>query len=1554
MSSISEKIANMSPEKRELFEMMLMEQGVDLSEILIVPQKRDGNKFPLSFSQQRLWFLDQMEPGSPLYNIPSVIKIKGKVNTEALEKSFNKVIERHEVLRSYFRKDNGEPQQIIMPRLYLTLNLIDLQNVAQADWDKETEARARKEAKQSFLLSKGPLLSTKLLKFSPRDFVLLVTMHHIVSDNWSTGLLVHEIMHCYDAYIKDKEISLPPLTVQYADFSFWQRKWLKGKTLEKQTAYWRRQLDGIPPVLDFPLDYPRPSYQTYNGSFKLFQFEKKVQDKINRLSREQNVTLFMTMLAAFYVLLQRYSGEDDICVGSPIANRNRAETEALIGFFVNTLVLRGDLSGNPTFKELLQRVKEMTLGAQDHQDLPFETLIEDLQPERDMSHSPLFQMMFVMNNAKVEKLQLSDLELTLVELENDSTKFDLILNVTDNEDGLFCKLEYNTDLFKEETMGRFIGHYRNLIYSILRKPDKRISDLHILSKNEAVLLQSWSQPQKWYDEKQTVVQLFELQAAKTPQNTALRFAAQALTYRELNKRANQLARFLQNSGLQSGQIVGVCAGRSAETIVALLAILKAGGVYLPLDPDYPAERLEYMLNDSGARFLLTQKNLSAYIKKHKARVFLLDENKEAFDAEAPENLSQNINLQDTAYIIYTSGSTGNPKGVEITQSVFSNHCCDMRDFYELTEQDNVLQFAALNFDASIEQIIPPLLSGATVVMRDNEIWDSLTFSQKISEYDLTVINPPTAYWAQLAAEWAEKPQLIPENSLRLVIIGGDVLKTETLQNWYKTPLGHLRLLNAYGPTETAITAATFEVPPCFKGERVPIGRPQANRTVHILNKHGNHLPIGVPGELHIGGTALARGYLGRPELTAEKFIRNPFSEQEGARLYKTGDRVRFLPDGNMDFLGRVDFQVKIRGFRIELGEIEAALSLLPEIKENVVVAANDEKGGKHLVAYYVAEEGKQLKQEAAKEALKQSLPEYMIPGLFMKIDKMPLGPAGKLNRRALPKADLSRAELQTEYIAPRTETEEKLAAMVKEILQVERIGVKDSFFDLGGHSMMAMQLVSKVRNEYDVELSLRTLFEQPTVEGIAAAIEQEAHKDDAEVDDLLAEMQGLSDEDVQLLLDETESDQTKDTAGGRDDRPRNALEEYLLRLWEKALQKSGLGIYDDFILLGGDKAKSDIILRQLEIDFESKAPPDAVFQAPQVADFAYLMNEYYHNKIERKFGKIEYSKSTFSGIKNSGLEKEKTDRNDLESIKNIIQPFPLHSLPKEKKNRKAVFVLSPPRSGSTLLRVMMDGHPKLFAPPEMDLLSFVKIRERHSFFEKSGLLMWLDALIRTIMEAFEANESEAQEIYKAYEAQDITTHEFYKRLQFRIGDSLLVDKTPSYALDKNILQRMETEFDQPYYIHLMRHPKAMIHSFIEARLDQHFFKYGHPFSRKQLAELIWTISHQNILDFFKEIPQERIFSLRYEDLVTVPDQILHKLCDTLNIDFDDEMLKPYHGDKMTSGSKPSSQMVGDFKFYMHNKINASAAERWKKHFKKAVLGLSTIELAGSFGYEDLE
>ncbi len=1174
MEDIFKNLANLSPKKRELVELMLRERGIDLSKTAILPQKRTTNRFPASFAQQRLWFLDQLDPGSPLYIIPSGIRLHGDFSAKALEWALNEVIRRHEVLRTTFESEDGGAVQIIAPKLSLKIEIRRFQISSDEQKEKIIQEAALEETCRPFDLKNGPLLRMILLELDAQDRVLLLPMHHIISDNWSTGVFIHEMLAFYQTFTSNKSFPLPELTIQYADFSVWQRNWLQGAELERQVSFWKTKLAGCSGVLELVTDKPRPAVQSNKGAFLLFAIPHDISIALKQLGRSEDATLFQVLMAAFQVLLYRYSGQNDINVGTPIANRNRAEIETLIGFFINTLVIRGDLSGNPTFRQLLGQIKEFTLEAYAHQDLPFEILVDELKLQRDMSHTALFQTMLVLNNAPVEALELPGLVIEPLNIDNGTTKFDLVMNVIEEKDGLKGKFEYNIDLFETESIERFINHFKTLLVEIIKAPESRIDDLSFLHEMEMQkLLTEWQSGYTMNVTGKCIHHAFEEQVKHSPNAVAVRSEEKQYTYRELNERANRLARFLKRSGLKSETAAAVFCERSIEVVTAILAIFKAGGVYVPLDPAYPRERVEFILRDAAVSVVLTQKKLQKYLPTldnknndvptesspdslANPKTICLDADWHLITQESTGNPQAEIFPENLAYIIYTSGSTGIPKGVQIEHGVALNHLLGAAGHFGYTPDDRVLNFAAFNFDASLEQILAPLLCGAQLVVRGENIWPPSDFHNMVKKYGLTVINPPTVYWQQLAQEWFDHPELIPQNQLKLAIAGGDTMTPDALKNWQNTSLKSVRLLNAYGPTETTITAATFDVPADFSAKgnrRLPIGRALKNRRIYILDKKGRPAPIGIPGELHLGGAGIARGYLNRPDLTAERFIPDVFSNNDGDRLYRSGDLARWLPDGTIDFLGRVDQQVKIRGFRIELGEVENALREHPDIREVVVVlreikisrgTAGVEKEHKsvqtslnesakqedmkllriekRLVAYLVSRGEEKPDLQSLRAFLKDKLPDYMIPPVMVFLDEMPLMPNGKINRRMLPELEMNRDELRTAYVAPRGPVEEKIADIVADVLGLEKVGIKDNFFELGGHSMLAMQVITRVRDIFQVDIPLRSLFESPTVEGLASVITQSEaslHSED-DLDELLSELDSLSDDEVRKLLDE--------------------------------------------------------------------------------------------------------------------------------------------------------------------------------------------------------------------------------------------------------------------------------------------------------------------------------------------------------------------------------------------------------------------------------------------------
>ncbi len=1068
-----------------------------MSEIIQNMPEQDVYVFPASYAQQRLWFLDQFEPNSPFYNIPSAVRFKGHLNVAALEQSINEVVRRHETLRTTFAKVDGKPVQVIHPFAWTSIPVEDLQHLAEEEREAEAIRLARLEARTPFNLATGPLVRVKLIKLDDLDHLVLFTMHHIISDGWSVGVLIREISILYNAFIHNQPVPLPELPIQYADFAVWQQEYLTGEVLDKQLEYWKNQLNGRYgklQVLELPSDRPRPAVQTSNGDTIEVLFPGTLINQLKVLSSQEGATFFMTLLAAFQILLYRYTGLEDIAVGSPIANRNRAEIEDLIGFFVNTLVLRTNLAGDPTFKELLQRVKEVTLGAYSNQDIPFERLVELVQPERDMSHSPLFQVMFILqNNPMNGGLELPDVSLSTLDINAGTSTFDLTLMVTEQAVGASVSIEYNTDLFDRATMFRLLQHFQELLEGIVANPMERISRLPILPAPERQqVLVDWNNYQADYPTGLCIHQLFEAQAEFTPDAIAVAFDGRYLTYQELNERANQLAHYLRQRGVQPEKLVGICAEKSLELIVGVIGTLKAGGAYVPIDPTYPQDRIAHMLQDSNVAVLLTQQHILPDLPDHAAEIICLDSDWELIAQESTATPKLNVTPDNLAYVIYTSGSTGKSKGVMVMHRTLVNQYHAWEETFRLrTDTSSHLQMASFSFDVFSGDLVRALCSGSKLVLVPRDLLleaDQLYQLMLKEKVDIAEFVP--AVLRNLVQYLDNSGQNL--EFMNVLIAGSDVWYVGEYKKFMRYCGPNTRLLNTFGLTEATIDSSFFESQDLnLSLERlVPIGIPFNNTKIYILDQHNQPVPIGVPGELCVGGAGLARGYLNRPELTAEKFIPNPFSGIPGDRLYRTGDRARFLPDGNIEFLGRIDNQVKIRGFRIELGEIESVLGKHEHVKEVAVTAREDAPGSKRLVAYIVSKNGVQPTVSEFHGFLKEQLPDYMVPSYFVFLDQMPLTPNGKIDRKALPAPDQESAAVSaTEYIAPRTPTEEKLARIWSQVLGVEKIGVNDNFFELGGHSLLATQLVSRIRDEFEIELPLRSIFEVPFVAELAKKID---------------------------------------------------------------------------------------------------------------------------------------------------------------------------------------------------------------------------------------------------------------------------------------------------------------------------------------------------------------------------------------------------------------------------------------------------------------------------------
>ncbi|MEG4024268.1 amino acid adenylation domain-containing protein [Microcoleus sp. S13C4] len=926
----------------------------------IVPMGRDGN-LPLSFAQQRLWFLDQLVPNNPFYNVPAALRLTGSLNFSALQQTFNEIVRRHEALRTTLAVVSGQAVQRIAAAFHLPINVVDLRNLPKESRQTEANRLTAQEAQRSFNLSNDLLLRVTLLQLDDTEYLLMLNMHHIVSDGWSIGVLIQELGALYTAFASEKPSPLPSLSIQYADFAKWQREWLQGEVLETQLAYWRQQLNGIS-MLNLPADRPRPAIQSYRGKRQFLQLPKQLSEALETLSQREGVTLFMTMLAAFKTLLYHYAQQEDIVVGSPIANRNRSEIEALIGFFVNSLVLRTDLSGNPTFRELLNRVKEVALGAYAHQDLPFEKLVEELHPDRALNQNPLFQVAFALQNAPGNHLELPELTLSPQQLDVGTARFDLEFHLwerspnssgsnqspsnklwVDSSEGISGMVIYSADLFDEATITRLIGHFQTLLESIVTNPEQRIANLQYLSAQERDhLLVECNNTQADYPQDLCIHQLFEMQADRTPDAVALVFGDERVTYRELNLRSNQLARYLQKMGVGAEVLVGICCGRSLDLIVGMLGILKAGGAYLILDPSYPAERSSFMVKDAQLSVVLTQQQWVENLRSPNLQIVCLDTDWEIISQEIADNPTSAATAENLVYVIYTSGSTGKPKGVEIEHGSLLNLVFWHQREFGVSAGDRVTQIAAIGFDACGWEIWPYLAAGASIYFPEDDIRrDPEKLQNWLVSKAITISFLPTPLAEKvLLLDW---PQT---TALRILLAGGEKLQQHPLKSH------PFKLVNNYGPTENTVVTTSGYIPATEQTDIAPtIGRPIANTQIYILDKYLQPVPMGVVGELYIGGNGLARGYLNRPDLTAQRFIVNPFKPNSGERIYKTGDLVRYRGDRNLEFLGRIDEQVKIRGFRIELGEIETILTQHPAVQQTVAIASEDGQGDKRLVAY---------------------------------------------------------------------------------------------------------------------------------------------------------------------------------------------------------------------------------------------------------------------------------------------------------------------------------------------------------------------------------------------------------------------------------------------------------------------------------------------------------------------------------------------------------------------------------------------------------------------------
>jgi amino acid adenylation domain-containing protein len=1083
----------------------------ELYDIPFAPQSlTDKFVFPLSFSQQRLWLLDQLEGASATYNIHDTKLIRGTLDIQALQQAIQAIVQRHEALRTTFDFVNDAPVQIITPEIAFSCPVINLKTYPEAERLDVARQYAQCESQESFNLQKDILLRVKLLHLSETEHVLLVTIHHIIADAWSMELLWQELSQLYPAFVQGEASPLPPLPIQYADYTLWQRERLQGERLETQLNYWKQKLDSAITVLPLPTDYARPPQQTFIGKKVWGSLSPELTKAIKSFSRQEGCTLFMTLLAAFQTLLFRYSGQDDITVGSPIAGRSQLETESLMGCFVNTLVLRNALSGCPSFRELLQRVRQTTLEAYEHQDLPFEKLVEVLDLARDRSRHPIFQVMLVLQNAPTAALDLPGLTSESLLVDNGTTKFDLTLSLRETPAGLEGTLIYSTDLFDAETITRLFHHFQVLLESAIAHPDQSIATLPLLTPTEQQqILEEWNNTTVEFPCSihlhHRLHHLLEAQVERTPDAIAVMDEHQQLTYAAFNAKANQLAHYLQAKGIKPGTCVGLLVNRSVDMLIGLYGILKAGGAYVPLDPNYPFERIAFILSDAQVPLVVTQQNLKGSLA---IPSICLDADGSAIASTPDTNLptvTQPTVTQPTnpvAYTIYTSGSTGVPKGVKISHSSVVNLLYSIQQEPGLTAQDTVLAVTTLSFDIAVVDLYLPLMVGAKLVIAShNQTKDAHLLMQLMTRSQVTFMQATPATWQMLLeAGWQGQPQPQPQPQPQLKILcSGESLTDQLAQSLLERCTA---LWNLYGPTETTVWSTLCQIQPHTK---VTIGRPIANTQIYILDRHLQPVPINVLGEIHIGGAGLAQGYHHRPQLTAEKFIPNPFYPLSSSSplprshtptLYKTGDLARYLPNGTIEYLGRLDHQVKIRGFRVELGEIATVLAQHPSVEAAIVLSSTallreDEPGDQRLVAYVVFQSGMgSLTPEELRRSLQQKLPDYMIPAAYVPLDRFPLLPNGKIDRQAFPPPNSSHLARSTAFVLPQTAIEQQIAEIWQGVLKLSEIGIHDNFFDLGGHSLLATQVTSRIRQRFQVQLPLRLFFDKPTIAALATEIEQ--------------------------------------------------------------------------------------------------------------------------------------------------------------------------------------------------------------------------------------------------------------------------------------------------------------------------------------------------------------------------------------------------------------------------------------------------------------------------------
>lgn len=1089
MSDVAQRLASLSPEKRALLEKLLRQKS-SASPAASIPRRAPGDEAaPLSFGQHRLWFMHRLDAESSVYNVHTTLDVS-LFSADVTRQAIREIVRRHEILRTIFREERGHAVQVVLPEIALDLPLVDVSARAEAEREEVLEQLSDDIAHQPFDLQRGPLVRGTIVQLDTDERWLLIAMHHAVTDGWSMDVFNRELQALGEALTAGGPSPLPPLPIQYSDFAAWQRGQLQGAVLEQQLAWWKQTLDGAPPVLELPTDRPRPAVQSDEGAFQAVLLAAAPSARLRDLARREGTTLFNVLLTAFKVMLHRSTGQHDIVVGLPVGGRTRAELEPLIGFFVNTLVLRTDVSGDPTFTELVGRVRKTTTDALAHQDLPFEQLVAAVAPDRHLSRAPLFQVMVQLLGSDTLARDHEDGPTEPGDVEPGTSLFDLSIDFTDGRSGIRSVIQYSTDLFEHDTITRLLHNWRVLLEAAADDPDRRISQLPVMTTAEReYVVDTCNATTVEFAAVSNVAALFAQQVERSPDTLAVVGEDESLSYRELAGQVRRLAAELAHAGVGRDVFVGLFMDRTPSLIVSMLAVLEAGGAYVPIDPSTPPDRIRYIVDDTSAPILLTQSWLVDRLPAQRCLTVCVDRERLP-SPPAHAAASEGADPSSLAYVIYTSGSTGRPKGVTITNAALLNFARGAIAVYGFGPSDRVLQFASIAFDTSVEEILGTLLTGATLVLRTAAMMESIErFLAECAALGVTVLDPPTAFWHLIVQELISGAVRLPP-SVRLVIFGSERALPERLLDWDRVVGRRVRLMHGYGPTETTIVATIADLTTPLDGRpsrrEVSIGRPVPNTRVYVVDSYGEPVPVGVQGEALIGGAQVARGYLNQPETTSRAFVDDPFNP--GERLYRTGDRVSRLPNGELLFHGRVDDQIKIRGFRVEPGEIESALAQHPAVQGCAVVGAPARSGGLQLVAYVVAEETSDVGPSELKAYLEAGLPAFMVPSAIVMVGDLPLTVTGKVDRNRLAEQAPEETRTSGRSRAPRSLVEQQVAAVWSFVLSAPDIGLDDDFFQLGGHSLLALQIVGRLRAEHGVEVPLRALFERPRLEDFARAV----------------------------------------------------------------------------------------------------------------------------------------------------------------------------------------------------------------------------------------------------------------------------------------------------------------------------------------------------------------------------------------------------------------------------------------------------------------------------------